>query len=339
MSVKNGIVRLAAAAFVFVLVLTLMSVPSDVFTSYTARPNETVRALRMYRQPVIDGVISAYEWGEPTVFSDSGQSVSYAVEKNELERRRLSMEIWLRWDPGALYVAVRTPELDHSLKYTGGDLWNGDSLQIGIDPDGANSTRDPRHCFGEDSSCLGFGLYNARTPAAKTFSRWYSPNGASDDAGQISYAVSHADKTTVYEIKIPFSELFLMADEPEKNVSYPWFLPGDSVGITILRRSSGSADSTHTGFLSWGSGLAPQPADYISGSNKLVFDTTPAYEWEGVEAEVAAADAAAVGEGNIPAAATGDSGIVAAGISVLSAASSSAICRYANRKRYKHLSH
>ena len=117
--------------------------------------------------PTFDGVITAEEWGEKS-FTVSGATAavrgdtapsadntfawwsdSYrasptaeAVEDTEARDKvkSASYDIWLRWDTEFLYVGavVNDPD-DYYLARGRESIWNGDALQLRVDPMGPNS--------------------------------------------------------------------------------------------------------------------------------------------------------------------------------------------------------
>ncbi len=129
-----------------------------------AANTEDVEAKYFDVEPVIDGYISEAEWGEATVFvqenpSDPNQKpttiggttpypnrffyneASYAVDSLDME-----YYLWLRWDENYFYIGAKITDPDgHSLKNGRTNTWNGDALQVRIDPDGSNAI-----CYGGD---------------------------------------------------------------------------------------------------------------------------------------------------------------------------------------------
>ncbi|QGG55653.1 glycosyl hydrolase family 28-related protein [Paenibacillus sp. B01] len=113
----------------------------------------------------------------------------------------LSVAATLAWDDDNLYVDVDVKDDAHVQSWSGGDIWQGDSLQLGVDlarADGAGSVRVNE---------LGFAL-GAGGAVSKW--RWRAPQGGS--AGlpltQASIERDEAARTTSYRIALPFSELY-----------------------------------------------------------------------------------------------------------------------------------
>lgn len=116
----------------------------------------------------------------------------------------LSAEADVRWDDSQLYVTVRVKDDVHAQNWSGGDIWQGDSLQLGIDlsrADGAASA---------NVSELGFALGGPNGQQAVNVWRWRAPEGLQTGAVpeiKADIARSEQTKETVYELDIPFSVL------------------------------------------------------------------------------------------------------------------------------------
>ncbi|WP_186320237.1 glycosyl hydrolase family 28-related protein [Paenibacillus sp. Y412MC10] len=105
------------------------------------------------------------------------------------------------WDEAHLYVNVDVKDNVHSQTFTGGDIWQGDSLQVGIDlakEDGAASRQVNE---------LGFAL-NEDGSVQKW--RWRAPDGITPGPLESVQAVVTRDETakvTHYELTLPFEAL------------------------------------------------------------------------------------------------------------------------------------
>lgn len=98
------------------------------------------------------------EWGEPlfTIKSTYAAQMKTKVPSAEntyywndgtlsdlAKAQGLEANIWLAWDEDYLYVAAQVFDPDqHLLKSIGEDIWNGDAIQLRVDPDGPNSIVD-----------------------------------------------------------------------------------------------------------------------------------------------------------------------------------------------------
>ena len=113
-------------------------------------------------KPTFDGIVSEEEWGEPTVWVDQQDAAQVYTQEDrpsasefntffyrnpgsghgyDVENLNMSYMMWLRWDEDFFYIAVKVNDPDgHSLKNSKKDMWNGDSFQARIDPEGYNAS-------------------------------------------------------------------------------------------------------------------------------------------------------------------------------------------------------
>jgi len=94
--------------------------------------------------PVLDGKISAGEWGEPALDSfyneDTGKPVDAAVQTH----------VWLRYDAENLYIAAKLlePEMEELVEEEtehDGEVWQDDCLEIFLDPQKKKDPADFYH--------------------------------------------------------------------------------------------------------------------------------------------------------------------------------------------------
>jgi len=109
----------------------------------------------------------------------------------------LSLAASYAWDDTNLYVYVVVKDEEHFNEQTGGNIWNGDSLQLGIDltrASGANNARNE----------LGVAL-NSSDGLVYT-NRWTGPTGAANVSGMTaSVTRDDAAGTTTYDVVVPFA--------------------------------------------------------------------------------------------------------------------------------------
>ena len=125
-------------------------------------PAAGVEAPYFTDRPVIDGIVSEDEWGEPTVYVSQalvgGAKVTAQGDIPEIndsntfffglpyggydaQSLNMSYTMWLRWDEEHFYIAVKVNDPDgHSLKRGCSGMWNGDSFRTRIDPEGYNAS-------------------------------------------------------------------------------------------------------------------------------------------------------------------------------------------------------
>lgn len=112
------------------------------------------------------------------------------------------------YDNRYLYLAIDVRDDVHSQRFSGADLWKGDSIQVSIDP----KLERTEGRYGPNDVELGFALpSNSAAPVAV---RYVGP----DDAivGRMQYAVKRDDAAhrTTYEAAIPLAQLGSLALKP-----------------------------------------------------------------------------------------------------------------------------
>lgn len=107
---------------------------------------------------VLDGIIDEGEWGTPLLSINSENAAQMGTSIASAENTyywhvaetltgtgynpdyNLSFDMWMAWDEQYFYVAAVVDDYDGMYnKNSGENIWNGDTLQIRIDPDGPNS--------------------------------------------------------------------------------------------------------------------------------------------------------------------------------------------------------
>lgn len=141
----------------------------------------------------------------------------------KLDGSDISAQYYLAYDSENLYLAVKVRDARHLQRSTGANIWKEDALQFVI------STRDmapkrirPRtesSAFGKQE--FNFGL--ALTEKGKEMFRW---SGGKNPAGPVAFPSSvtrsEKDKTTLYEVAVPWAELGI---QPK---------PGDGVRFSFV---------------------------------------------------------------------------------------------------------
>ena len=152
----------------------------------------------------------------------------------------LSGKLWFNWDANNLYVTADITESAFSELYTGGNIWQGDSLQVA-----ATSGVPGSSTSASTASLDGHYEYGAAlTPAGSQLYRWTSP---SQGAGQVTNATVNVTRddtnhTTLYELAIPWSDLTSV--QPAPNTVF-------SVSAMLNNVDSG----VRNGYLEWGGGI------------------------------------------------------------------------------------
>ncbi|OKP70305.1 S-layer protein [Paenibacillus sp. P3E] len=165
----------------------------------------------------------------------------------------LSAEARLRWDEEHLYVTLAAHDDVHAQNWTGGDIWQGDSLQLGIDlsrQDGSAS---------QNVSELGFALNGQGTVSSW---RWRAPQGLNTGVLPGVQADISRDEglgVTLYELAIPFAQLH------GPGVA---FSPEDSIGFTLLLNENDGAG--RAGFSEYNQGIGTSKDATLYGNLYLL---------------------------------------------------------------------
>lgn len=185
----------------------------------------------------------------------------------------LSANARVQWDDEQFYLTVNVEDNTHHQTWSNGDIWQGDSLQIGIDlsrKDGSAS---------QNVNELGFAL-NSQGTVSKW--RWRAPAGTAAGAlNDVEAAITRDEDNnrTLYEITIPFSELH------GDNFT---FAPEDVIGLTLLvNENDGEGRS---GFIEYNEGIgASKDAAKFGDLHLLSLEYAELLE-QSAEAAVAAAE-------------------------------------------------
>lgn len=148
-------------------------------------------------KPVIDGVISPGEWRSGTViFIDDPAQVVNIIGYGGI--RDLSAKAYIMWDEEYLYVAADVTDNVFHQEYTGVDIWRGDSLQIAL-----FATELAADYRGQQFE-IGVAYVNNKTQV-------YRYSGIDNKTGTldtVEAVVKRMGTKTVYEMKIPWTEIF-----------------------------------------------------------------------------------------------------------------------------------
>jgi hypothetical protein len=150
----------------------------------------------------------------------------------------LSSQANVKWDNQNLYFTVSVKDDTHFQSWQDGNIWQGDSIQIGIDL----SRKDDSSS--QNVSEMGFALSNDGLTSAW---RWRAPSGVT--AGALSNAQANIVRdentaTTTYTIAIPIADLHGPGFT---------FSPNDPIGFTLLVNENDGAG--RSGFLEYNQGI------------------------------------------------------------------------------------
>ncbi|MEK8130018.1 glycosyl hydrolase family 28-related protein [Paenibacillus filicis] len=147
----------------------------------------------------------------------------------------LSADARVTWTDQALHLNVKVQDDVHDQRYANGDIWQGDSLQLGLDlsrKDGAAS---------QNVNELGFALGN---DGSVTKWRWRAPAGRVTGAFDAQAQITRSNGVTTYDLTIPFAQL----RGPSST-----FQPGDPIGLALLINENDGAG--RTGFMEYNQGI------------------------------------------------------------------------------------
>ena len=239
-------------------------------TQESSEPEEpSFEALKFTTAPTIDGVITEEEWGTPLITFDQNTDLCY--QDFHLGHTELSVTLWLRWDETYLYIGATSPEPDGQFCPSDeGENWNGDTLQIRVDPNGPNSTGDLTAPFDDTMINACFAMITSSGEMSKYDYTDVSSGDKTMPEAQFVYSLSE-DNISTWEVAIKHSDICANYADRLAEIG-----EGFVYGISVARLNA-APDEEYNGWVSWGSGICgPQPAELCPGSNKLVLSAAPA---------------------------------------------------------------
>ncbi|NQX60788.1 S-layer homology domain-containing protein [Paenibacillus qinlingensis] len=161
--------------------------------------------------PVIDGTASEWADTDSAVLNQASQVRFTSSDWTGADD--LSATGYVKHDETNLYFSVVVKDNVHAQTNTGSDIWRGDSLQLGIDAGRAVSSGQAGNM-----SELIFALTAGNQPAKW---RTTAPNGKSTGnqfSGELAVQRNETNKTTTYEISLPWTEILpnALTDVPER---------------------------------------------------------------------------------------------------------------------------
>lgn len=164
------------------------------------------------KPPVIDGKLD--DWAEAL-------PISIRAGQETVDEDKLSATAWTMIDATNLYVAVRVHDMVHNQENSADAMWNGDSIQISIDPTLART----ENAYGPKDIEVGFAL---PAKGMKPMSHaWVTPRPDILDGARVAIVRDEATKTTTYEIAIATAKI---PDLPTQ--------PGSRFGLNIAVNDS-----------------------------------------------------------------------------------------------------
>ena len=254
--------KLSAALLSVIMILSVC-----VFTaSADEEAFASVEALYFDRLPKIDGKVSVEEWGEPTVanikYPDNAQT-----DIKDDDRKDVTFDIWFRYTYEGFYIALTTPdESPCNINTTSSAIWNGDCLQIRLDPAGCtvdqglepSATRDKNYSSSYQELAFAYNKTGGYC-SAYCFKGIMSGDFLQVE-GEGSYGATNDGAVTTYEIFIPWKEI--VDETPEINDTF-------GIAAALLTATEGENSNKWQNWLEWGCGVINGRNDNICGTNRL----------------------------------------------------------------------
>lgn len=214
--------------------------------------------------PTIDGTFADGEWIESASIFMGGESMAVKLTENYGGLKDLSGRVYVMWDEENFYFGAKVEDDVFYQDRTGAGIWRGDSFQIGIAYDAAKvDSPDSQY---ESFTHLMLAADNEGTTTAYRMYGEDSSLAKSDIAGA-ELAVNRQGTTTVYEAKIPWSEILplehlvevgdganasgVIADEANKRKA----VAADSyIAFSVVLNDNDGAERSQ--YLEYGSGIA-----------------------------------------------------------------------------------
>ena len=202
-------------------------------------------AYRVKNAPAIDGDLADWD----------GRCPIPLIGQNQLEQldttyawspANLSGVAYLRWDDGSLYLAAKVRDDRHAVPKTGEDTQQSDGLVIGMQPSSRLKENDG-HAFAFYLSAAhpggGSGRHTLYRPPSR--SGGLSKGHLAKDSSVYEMEIKHADGMTIYEIRMPLSELGNIVPAI-----------GTKLGLSLeLNDNDGGGRAAA---MRWGGGIAPR---------------------------------------------------------------------------------
>lgn len=145
----------------------------------------------------------------------------------------LSGKVKLRWDETNFYLTADMKDDVFNHAASGANIWQNDGIQFSVAPG----------VPGESQSWYEYGI--SQTPDGPQIYRWLTMQGKPTGAvtnGKLNVTRNEEQKTTTYELALPWSELYPMK-----------MAAGDSLSFSMLVNDNDGAG--RKGYIEWGSGI------------------------------------------------------------------------------------
>jgi beta-glucosidase len=153
----------------------------------------------------------------------------------------LSGKVWFNWDSTNFYVTADITEAAFSQNATGGNIWQGDSMQVSFTAGVPGSSSAV-----SNASVVGHYEYGAAlTPDGPQVYRWFAASGGTGQVTDATVAVTRDDtaNTTLYQVALPWSSDLTSVQDVANTVF--------SISFMLNNVDSG----VRNGYLEWGGGI------------------------------------------------------------------------------------
>lgn len=158
--------------------------------------------------PKIDGVMEKDEWNQtPIVVKDKKMLKEFKDYRGEDD---IGFEARLAWDENYMYICVDAEDNVFSQEFSDSEMWQGDSVQIGT------AEGEPSHLKSVGFNETAIGLLSNGPAMYRFMSNTNLPIGKMTN-GEV--AIKRSDTNTVYEARLPWSELISPGFVPKEGMS------------------------------------------------------------------------------------------------------------------------
>lgn len=194
--------------------------------------DEVYEALRTEDPPKIDGDLGdrTWQWTEG-VYLEEWEELGGSSKGPE----DISLTFYVVWDDDNLYFAAEVSDDEQLHENTGDNIWNGDSIQMAIDPTGERQIAG----FDGNSYEYNFGLdLNDKVVLSRLFGH---PDSKGNEAELMIVRDDDKEKT-YYELRIP-----------AEDIAPAEFGAGKQIGFGMIYNDGDEAHPGQTGWVGWGS--------------------------------------------------------------------------------------
>jgi hypothetical protein len=207
-------------------------------TNYLLAQDEDYMALVTTSPITIDGDLSEWALAEGIYLDEWEENGGTSSGPDDI-----SVTFYVIWNDDNLYFAAEVTDDEHLQENVGDQIWNGDSVQIAIEPTGGRLSGG----FDNTSYEYNFGLSSS---GDVVLSRLYGhPEGwpsmgvdpfRNDD--ELMVVRDDVNKKTYYELRIP-----------AEDIAPAEFLVGGAIGFAMICNDGDKDAPGQTGWVGWGS--------------------------------------------------------------------------------------